>query len=138
VSALAEDERLKLGVGIVSTTVAVFLAFPEVPVIVRGYTPGTAVALACAVSDTEVAALAVGQFSFAVTPAGTPEIVRFTFPLLSPTSLRTLITLLALPPPTRRVSALGEAARLKLGVGMVSFISVVLVNVPDVPTTAML
>jgi hypothetical protein len=31
---LAEDERLKLGAGMVSTMVAVFLAAPEVPVTV--------------------------------------------------------------------------------------------------------
>jgi len=81
VIAVAETAKSKLGEGMINATVAALFVAPEVPVIVRGYVPGTALLLAVAVSVTELPALAVGKFNAAVTPAGTPDTARFTFPL---------------------------------------------------------
>jgi hypothetical protein len=132
---LADDERAKLGVGIVRTMAAALFAAPEVPVTVTVYVPVTAVLLAVKVSVIALLALAMGQLSLAVTPVGTPETARFTLPLLRPAGLTTLIVLLALLPPTRRVRALGEEERVKLGCGMVKAMVVELVRVPEVPVT---
>jgi hypothetical protein len=70
----------------------------------------------------------------AVTPEGTPEIDKFTLPL-RPTGFTTLIVLVALVPPTRRVKLLAEVESVKLGVGMLRTMVVVLVTAPEVPVT---
>ena len=73
----------------------------------------------------------------AVTPAGIPDTDRITL-LLSPVGLTTLIVLLALAPPTRRVRLLAEAesAASEFPVlGMVSAIVALFVAVAEVPVT---
>ena len=132
---MAVADRLKLGWGIVTAIVVVFVALPEVPVIWIGYVPGVAVALAVAVNRTDAPGATEGQFIVTATPAGAPEIARLTTLPLSPTSLTTERTLVAPVPPARTVSALGELARLKLGWGMVSAIVELLVSAPEVPVT---
>jgi hypothetical protein len=117
----------------VSTMVAVFLAAPEVPVTVTVYVPGTAVLPGVKVNV--LLLLVLAGLNVAVTPLGSPDAARFTLLLLRPIGLTTLIALLALLPPTRRVRLLAEDERLKLGTGMVNAMVVVLVRAPEVPVT---
>lgn len=63
VKPLADDVRLKLGAGMVTTIVVVLAVVPEVPLIVIGYVPATAEALAVTVSVIGLVALATGQLS---------------------------------------------------------------------------
>ena len=87
------------------------------------------------VSVTGLVGVATGQFSVAVTPAGTPETTRFTLLLLKPVWLATPIVLVALLPPTMRLSALAEVEMLKPGLGTVSAMEVELFRFPAVPVT---
>jgi hypothetical protein len=90
--------------------------------------------VALGVKTSALVVLVLVELSAAVTPAGTPEIVRFTL-LLRPTGFTTLIVLVAFVPPTRSVKLLAEAERLKLGVGMLRTMVAVLVTAPEVPVT---
>lgn len=111
----ADEERLKLGTGMIRAIVAERLTAPVLPKTVSGYVPGIAVALAVTVSVIGLVEVTVGQLNFVVTPVGTPDTERFTMLLLSPIALTTLMVLLTLPPPTMRVRLLNEDERLKLG-----------------------
>jgi hypothetical protein len=68
------------------------------------------------VKVSELVVLVLGVPRTAVTPLGRPETVRATL-AASPTGEPTVIVLLAVVPPTRRVKLLAEADKLKLGVG---------------------
>ena len=70
----------------------------------------------------------------AVTPAGTPERVRFTLPL-RPARLPTVMVSLTLAPPTSAVRLGAEAVRLKLGVGTTRVIAAELLAVAEIPFT---
>jgi len=70
----------------------------------------------------------------AVTPAGTPERVRFTIPL-RPVGLLTAMVLLTLEPPTSAVRLEAEGVRLKLGVGTTRVIAAELLAMPEIPFT---
>ena len=85
---LAEDERLKLGAGMLSTMVVVLVALPEVPVTVTGYFPGTAELLIVNVSEV---VLALTVANAAATPLGTPDAARLTL-LTRPIGLVTAIS----------------------------------------------
>jgi hypothetical protein len=90
-----------------------------------------------ALKDRVLVVLVLEELKEVVTPVGTPETPRVTL-LASPTGLTTLIVLDWLLPPTRRVRALAEGERPKLGSGMVSAIVVVFVATPEVPVTVTL
>jgi hypothetical protein len=132
---LAEGERLKLGAVIVSAMVAVLVAIPDVPMTFTAYTPGVAVAFGVKVSVTWLVGVAEDRFNLVPIPAGTPDRVRFTLVLASPTGLTTPIVLLPLLPPTKSWRVLAEDERLKLGAGTVTEKDVVRSTVPEVPVT---
>lgn len=75
----ADAERVKLGTATVSAIVAVLLKLPVVPVIVSGYVPTTAVALA--VNVTVLVELVLTGLNAAVTPLGNPVTAKPTLPL---------------------------------------------------------
>jgi hypothetical protein len=77
----AEDERLKLGAGMVNAMVVVPVRAPEVPVTVTVWVPGTAVLPG--VSVTVLLLLVLAGLNVAVTPLGSPDAARFTL-LLKP------------------------------------------------------
>jgi len=124
-------DRLKLGCGIVSTTVVELVAIPEVPETFNGYVPATAETLTLKVSASVLALTVVKD---EVTPPGRPDTVK-TGLFASPTVLVTLISIGRFQPfwPTVRVILLADDVRLKLGAGMVTTIVVVLAVVPEVP-----
>jgi len=113
VRALAEEDRLKVGFEIVSSIVVLFVASPEVPVTITGYAPGAVVDATLNISPSVVAFTAANDD---VTPAGRPDTARLTFAARA-TGLTTLMSMGRFHPswPTSTVSALDEAARLKLG-----------------------
>ena len=76
--------------------------------------------------------LVLGAFRTAVTPLGTPETAKATF-AARPTGVPTVMVLLTLVPPTRRVKLLAEVDRLKLGTGMVTWRTMEQVAVAEVP-----
>jgi len=135
VSELAEEERLKVGAGMVRAMFAVFFVVPEAPETVTVYVPGTEVLLAVKIRAAGPPATVKGQLKFAVTPAGAPDTERPMVLLLRAVGLRTLTVLIALLPPARIVRALGDGERPKLGFGIVSAIVVELARVPEVPFT---
>jgi hypothetical protein len=88
-------DKLKLGGAIVSAKVVVAVSFPEEPVMVRGYWPRAAVLVAVNVSTLdEVADFGVND---AVTPAGSPETERFTFPANPYCGYRLIVVEVELP-----------------------------------------
>jgi hypothetical protein len=136
--ALAEDDRLRLGSGMVNWTVVALLVLPLVPLIVNGYVPGIVLLPAVTVSRTGLAAFTTGQFNAAVTPAGIPDTTRFTFELLNATALTIPMVELTPAPPCKVVSELGEAEMAKLGGGIVTAMVAVLVSFPATPVTTTL
>ena len=78
--------------------------------------------------------LVLGELGTAVTPLGSPETVRATL-AASPTGVPTVIVLATFVPPTRRVTLLAEAESLKLGTGIVTWTTVELAAVAEVPLT---
>jgi hypothetical protein len=70
VSALLVADRLKLGTGIVTTTLVELVEAPEVPVTVTVYVPG--IAAPPAVNVSELLVLVTAGLKAAVTPAGHP------------------------------------------------------------------
>jgi len=78
---LAEDERLKLGAGMVNAMVVVLVRAPEVPVTVTVCVPGTAVLPGVSVSV--LLLLVLAGLNVAVTPLGSPDAAKFTL-LLKP------------------------------------------------------
>jgi hypothetical protein len=131
VRALDEDDSLKVGLAIVSSIVVLLVASPEVPVTRTGYIPEAVPEATLNVSPSVVAFTAANAD---VTPTGSPDTARLTRAVRA-TGLATLMSMGRFHPssPTLSVSALAEAARLKLGLGMVSAIVVALVALPEVP-----
>jgi hypothetical protein len=78
---LAEDERLKLGTGMVNAMVVAPVRVPEVPVTVTVCVPVTAVLPGVSVSV--LLLLVLAGLNVAVTPLGSPDAARFTL-LLKP------------------------------------------------------
>jgi hypothetical protein len=91
VIALAEADKLKLGLGTVSSTVVLFVVAPNAPVIVSGYVPGTALLAAVTLRRTGLEEVAVDSFKDAVTPAGAPDTATLTTPLLAALGFATLM-----------------------------------------------
>ena len=79
-------------------------------------------------------ATVLGAPSTAVTPAGTPDSVRLTLPLI-PIGFDTVIVLATLVPPTSTVRLEAEDVRVKLGVGTIRVITALWVSVGAVPVT---
>jgi hypothetical protein len=76
---LDEEERLKLGTGMVTAMVVELVRVPEVPITLTEYFPGTAV-----LPGVSVRALfhgLLGELKVAATPLGTPEAAKITLPL---------------------------------------------------------
>lgn len=92
---------------------AVLLRLPEIPVIVTLTVPVVAVALAVSVSVLVVVVL-VG-LNDAVTPVGSPEADKLTMPL-KPFCGFTVMVIGPLLAPSRMVTVVGDADRLKFGV----------------------
>jgi hypothetical protein len=127
---LADVKRLKLGVGMLRTTVVELFVLPEVPVTVTVWLPGAADALGVNVS----VLLELGEIGLnsAVTPAGIPVAVSAT-PLLNPFWPRMPIVVVVFAPPTSIARVDGDEEMLKPGLGMVSVTEVVLASEPEVP-----
>jgi len=119
----------------VNAIVAALVVVPVVPVTFTAYVPGAAVAAALKVSVTGLLGAVTGQLNPAVTPAGTPDKLRFTLLLLSPTRFATPMVLATLLPPIDRETALADDVTLKLGTGTVKEMFVELLRVPAVPLT---
>ena len=127
---LAEVKRLKLGAGMLRTTVVELFVLPEVPVTVTVWLPGADDALGVNVSV--LLELDETGLNSAVTPAGIPVAVSAT-PLLNPFWLSIPMVVLVFAPPTSIARVDGEEERLKPGLGMVNITEVVLVSEPEVP-----
>jgi hypothetical protein len=127
---LADVKRLKLGVGMFNSIVALLFVLPEVPVTVRVCAPGAAEELGVKVKVLLLVVLA--GLNAAVTPAGSPLALKATLPLKSPWP-DTLIVELVLAPPTVRAMELVEDERLKLGAEIVNSANVEFVDDPEVP-----
>ena len=84
------------------------------------------------VSERTLLLVVLTGLKLAVTPPGSPETARVTLPL-KPFLAVTLIVLLWLLLPIRRVRALAEDERLKSCAGTVTTIVVVFVAAPEVP-----
>ena len=110
----------------------VAVKLPDVPVILTVNVPVVAVVLA--VKDTVLVEVAGFGLNAAVTPDGTPEVARVTFPL-NPFTGVIVIVLLPAVPPFAIVTALGAAKSVKLFTRAftVRLMVVVEVIVPDVP-----
>ena len=113
----AEDERVKLGTGMVSKMLMELVALPEVPVTVIGYVPGATVVLALKV---RFVVLPLTAAKVVVTPPGTPDAVRLTR-LTRPIGFVTVIAIGRFQAfsPTRRLKLLAEDESVKLGAGLV-------------------
>jgi hypothetical protein len=108
-------DRLKFGTAFtVSETVAVFVSVPEVPEMVTVAVPRVAVLLAASVRVLVVAVLP--GLKEAVTPDGTPDADKLTFPVKAP--IGTTVMMLAPFVPCTRVRLLGDAVRLKPAMGV--------------------
>ena len=133
VRSAAEEEIVKFGVGIVSVIFVELVTVPDVPRIFIGKVPGVAVLATLNISRV------VLEFRLAraeVTPAGSPDTARPTFPENPPRST-TLRSIDELHPgcPARTVNTLGEAERVKLPSEIVSAMVADPFAVPDVPVT---
>ncbi len=102
---------------------------PEVPVIVTVSDP--AFAVLDAVNVRTLVEVAGFGLKVAVTPAGSFDATKVTLPEKAFAGT-TEIALVALPPASR-MTALGEAVKVKLGFPTVRLIGMLLVNSPDVP-----
>lgn len=112
VNALTEEETLKPDAGMAKMIVVVLVRDPDVPLTITVYVPGRTEE-----SGVNVSALlhgVLGYLKIAVTPLGSPETTKFTA-LLKPFESVMLTDVLALDPPTRRVSALAAEERVKPG-----------------------
>ena len=78
--------------------------------------------------------VALAGLNDAVTPVGSPDVARLTA-LLKPFCPVMPMVLVALAPPSTRLTLPCEDVRVKLGTGMVTTIGTELVKVPDVPAT---
>lgn len=94
--------------------------------------PGTTAVLDLKVSVLDVVVLA--ELRVALMPVGRPVTESATLPVRL-TGLVTVIVLLALAVPTRRVRLLGEAASPKPGAGTVNVMVVLLDRFPELPVT---
>jgi hypothetical protein len=127
---LEDVKRLKLGVGMLRTTVAELFVLPEVPVTVTVWLPGADDALGVNVS----VLVELGEIGLnsAVTPAGIPVAVSATL-LLNPFWLTMPIVVVVFAPPTSIARVDADEEMLKSGLGMVNVTEVVLVSEPEVP-----
>jgi hypothetical protein len=105
---------------------------PEVPVIVTGYVPATAVAAAVNVTTLELADEA--GLNEAVTPLGRPDAANNTLPANGLTSFTVIVSVPLAPGRIESASAEGVSVKPPAAV-IVIVIVVVLVNVPEVPMT---
>lgn len=128
----AEDEMLKLGVGITMVMGALAVRLPAVPVIIALYVPGAATLLAA--NKTVLLEAVVAALNVAVTPAGNPDIPNVTDELKPP--FPTMLTLAGALEPTSTDRELGDETRLKLGTETVNWIIEEADNVPEVPDTS--
>jgi hypothetical protein len=135
VTLVGEADRPKSGVATAFTvrvTVVLWLKLPDVPVIVTVAVPVVAVPLA--VSVKVLLPVVLAGLKLAVTPEGKPEADRLTLPLKPFTGL-TVMVLVPLPPWVTE-TLVGEADRLKSGVGAAFTVRVTVVvwlKLPDVP-----
>lgn len=110
--ALADEVRVKLGVGTVTVMVVEAVSEPDVPVMVTECEPG--VAVAPAVSDTVLDVLLLVGLKDAVTPVGRPVAEKPT-ELEKPFSDATLILEVAALPPIGVETVVVAAESVKLG-----------------------
>jgi hypothetical protein len=115
VTLAGDADRAKLGAGFtVSVTDAVFVRLPETPVIVTVVVPVAAVLLA--VNVKELLLVVTAGLNVALTPDGSPEADKVTFPLNPFWGVS--VTVVPAPlPPCARVRVVGDAERVNVGVG---------------------
>jgi hypothetical protein len=129
-SVLADEARLKLGMGTVTVIVVEAVSEPDVPVMVTECEPG--VAVVPAVRDMVLDEALLAGLKLAVTPVGRPETVKPTV-LANPFTSTTLIFDVAALPPIGVDKDAVAAESVKFGVGTVRLMLVELVTPPTVP-----
>ena len=98
-----------------SRSVVVFVIDPDVPVITTGATPTVAVALA--VSVTELLELFGLTPKLAVTPAGSPDAEKLTLPANPPDGVIVIVLLPLSPWVTLKLAGAAESVKFPIGGG---------------------